>query len=88
MTPIAVTKLTDTLVLTEYGPEQTYKGPFWLYDEARRSILAIEAATPIAALTEGLTYYQDRLLKVEKAHDRLLKKVITFLTQLEEEGSE
>lgn len=73
-------KLSDTIILTEFE-----KHGFWLWDSTRRMNLAMRAKTRDAAFMEALTYYQNRLLEVEKAHDDLSAKVNAFIDQFHDE---
>ena len=87
--PDKVWKLSDTLTLCEYiAPEnwhyQTGNYGFWLYDETQGMNLSMRAKTAEAAFVEALTYYQNRLLEVEKAHKELTKKVDAFVSQFAE----
>jgi hypothetical protein len=46
--------------------------------------LGIREVTAEAAFVNALTYYQKRLLEVEKAHKELTKKVDAFVSQFAE----
>ena len=71
--PIASTKLSDTLTISE-----CHDG-IWLYDETRGMNLAMKAKTRDEAFTDALSYYQERLSKVEKEYRTLQSKVLTFV---------
>jgi hypothetical protein len=82
-------ELSKTLTLCEYiAPENwhylTGNYGFWLYDETRGMNLSIRAKTAEAAFVKALTYYQKRLLEVEKAHNELTQKVDAFVSQFVE----
>lgn len=72
---ISHTKLSDTLELTEC------KDGFWLYDKTRGMNLSMRAKSSTAAFVEALTYYQNRLAKVEKAQRGLQTRVDDFVAQ-------
>lgn len=76
---ITHTVLSDTLAITEC------KDGFWLYDKTRGMNLAMRAKTRDVAFTEALTYYQERLAEVEKAHKELTAKVDAFVSQFTED---
>lgn len=87
--PDRVWELSDTLTLCEYiAPENwhylTGNYGFWLYDKTRGMNLSMRAKTAEAAFVEALTYYQERLLKVEGEFDALSKKVDAFVSQFVE----
>lgn len=67
--------LSDTLTLS------TCTDGLWLYDKTRGMNLAMRAKTDTGAFVEALTYYQNRLLEVEKAHKDLKSKVDAFVEQ-------
>ncbi len=73
------TKLTETLFLSEC------RNGWWLYDETRGMNLAMRAKTEQAAFIEALTYYQERLAKIEKEYKELNSKVKSFVSQFQEE---
>lgn len=73
--------LSETLTLCQYDSPKNGNFGFWLYDETRGMNLAIRAATAQHALVDALNYYQKRLLKVEKEHDEIAKKVDAFVSQ-------
>lgn len=79
MKVISDVNLTSTLSLTEA------EDGFWLYDETRGMNLSMRAKTAQVAFVEALTYYQDRLGEVEKAHSALRSKVDTFVSQFIDE---
>lgn len=83
--PIAHFELTDTLALS-----QCHDG-WWLYDRTYYGgmNLAIRAKTEREAFVEALTKYQERLAKLDKAHEELSAKVDAFVGQFvtEEEDS-
>jgi len=66
-------ELTETLALTECNDG------FWLYDKTRGMNLAMRAKTPQEAFTKALTYYQNRLTKVEQQYNNLNVKVESFV---------
>lgn len=72
---ISHTQLSDTLSLTEY------KDGFWLHDKTLGFNLSMRAKTPTDAFVEALTYYQERLAKVERAHGGLRASVDAFVAQ-------
>lgn len=80
--PIASTKLSDTLDLSE-----CHDG-FWLYDKTRGMNLSMRAKTSTDAFVEALTYYQERLLQVEADHKSLQAKVASFIDQFIEGDDE
>jgi hypothetical protein len=67
--------LSKTLVLSECHPTADHRGPYWLYDKVQGMNLAMGADTPQDALVKALTYYQNRLLEVERAYKELGAKV-------------
>ena len=68
-------KLSDTLHLTECTDG------FWLYDDTRGMNLSMRAKTSGAAFVKALTYYQERLKKVETDYHSLQAKVDAFVEQ-------
>jgi len=70
-----ISELSPTLSLIER------RDGFWLWDETRKMNLSMKAKTPTDALVEALTYYQNRLAKVEQEHRDLRNKVDGFLAQ-------
>lgn len=82
--PISNINLSSTLTLSECHPTSEHKGAYWLFDDTRGMNLAMGAATPQDAFVEALTYYQGRLLEVEKEHKALKDKVEIFLNQFKE----
>lgn len=74
---ISSTPLTDKLTLSE----QT--DGFWLYDSTQGMNLSTRAKTSTDAFVEALTYYQRRLLKLEKDHSELTSKVDLFVSQFQ-----
>jgi len=87
--PIAITKLTDTLTLSECHAMADYRGPYWLYDSTRGMNLAMGVNTPQDALVKALTYYQKRLLEVEAKYSDIDGKVNAFISQfIEQENME
>lgn len=75
-------KLSDTLTLTNSTDG------FWLYDKTRGMNLAMHAKTSTAAFVEALTYYQERLGKVEQEHASLTAKVDVFVAQFVEDDDD
>lgn len=61
------------------------KEEYWLYDITREMNLSMRAKTERGAFVEALTYYQKRLIKVEKEFAVLNKKVYTFIESVSEE---
>lgn len=79
---LASTELSATLTLS-----QCTDG-WWLYDQTRSMNLSMHAKTEREAFVEALTYYQERLLKVEKLHHDMKNKVDTFVCQFCEDTEE
>ena len=75
MKTLSVTKLSDTLQISEH-PDG-----FWLYDSTRGMNLSMRAKTRDEAFTEALTYYQKRFAETEKELNELTKKVNAFVGQ-------
>lgn len=69
------TDLTDTLTLSECSDG------FWLYDKTRGMNLSMRAKTQQDAFVECITYYQERLSKVEREYRELSAKVNHFVSQ-------
>ena len=67
-----ITVLSETLALVERVDG------FWLWDETRQMNLSVKAKTKESALVEALMYYQRRLLRIEKAYEKLDAAVATF----------
>lgn len=86
--PISTVELSDTLDLHECHPTSERHGPWWLWDYTRGMHLSMGAATERAALVEALTYYQERLTKVEAAHKTLSKQVDDFIKTINETEEE
>lgn len=78
-TTIKHTVLSSKLALTESTDG------WWLYDETRGMNLAMRAKTEQAAFVEALTYYQDRLSRVESELKDLSSKVNAFVSQFAED---
>lgn len=78
-TTIKHTDLTDTLALTECTDG------WWLYDETRGFNLAMRAKTEQAAFVEALSYYQERLQRIESEYKHLNDKVQAFVSQFTED---
>jgi hypothetical protein len=76
---ISSIKLSNTLTLSECHPTYEHKGTFWLYDKTRGMNLAMGADTPQDAYVEALTYYQKRLIDVEKSYKDLQSSVDSFV---------
>lgn len=70
-----ITELSKTLALIERSDG------WWLWDETRSMNLAMKEKTAQDAFVEALTYYQDRLGRVETEHGALSKKVDAFVAQ-------
>lgn len=79
---ISSTHLTETLTISECTDG------FWLYDKTRGMNLSMRAKTSQDAFVECITYYQNRLTKVESEHRELAVKVDAFVGQFVEEGDE
>lgn len=77
-----VEKLGETLTMCSY--ESGGNKGFWLYDETRGMNLSIRAKTRQDAFVECISYYQNRLAKVEKEHRELVAKVESFVSQFTE----
>ena len=75
--PDKVTKLSDTLLLSEY--KTGGNAGFWLYDKTRGMNLAMRAKTQEEAFIQALTYYQNRLLTVETDYKSMKGKVDNFI---------
>lgn len=75
----SVTDLSDTLHLAD-----CHDG-FWLYDDTRGMNLSMKAKTKDDAFVEALTYYQKRLLEVERMYANLKTTVDQFVEQFAEE---
>ena len=73
--PISHVKLSPTLSISE-----CHDG-FWIYDKTRGMNLAMRAKTRDAAFVEVITYYQERLKKMESSYADLTKRVEDFVTQ-------
>ena len=67
-----ITVLSETLALIERVDG------FWLWDETRQMNLSVKAKTKESALVEALMYYQRRLLRIEKAYEKLDAAVAAF----------
>lgn len=74
--------LSETLGLTECTDG------FWLYDKTRGMNLAMRAKTAELAFVEALTYYQNRLSKVETEYKELNQKVQGFVEQFQDKDDE
>lgn len=75
-------ELSPTLGLTECTDG------WWLYDETRGMNLSMCAKTPQDAFIKALTYYQNRLTKVETEHKELRQKVDAFVSQFVQEDDD
>lgn len=71
--------LSETLTLS------TCTDGFWLYDETRGMNLAMRASSPQEAFVEALTYYQERLSKLEGEYKTLNHKVQEFVSQFSDD---
>ena len=58
---------------------------FWLYDKTRGMNLSMRAKTEQEALMDCISYYQRRLLEVEKKYNDVNEKVDAFVSQFTEE---
>lgn len=76
----SIEKLSDTLSLTKYVETSGHKG-YWLHDTTRGINLSMKAKTERDAFVEALTYYQKRLLEVEKNYKDMDDKVKNFVWQ-------
>ena len=76
---ISVTNFSDTLHMAE-----CHDG-FWLYDDTRGMNLSLRAKTKDDAFVEALSYYQERLKRMEDSHSKLLSQVNTFIAQFSED---
>ena len=72
------TKLTDEITLSEIFPGHPDSG-FWLYDERVGMNLAIRKESEISALLKALTYWKQRYIQLEEAHNRLTAIVDNFV---------
>ena len=72
---ISSEKLSETIGIAEC------KDGFWLYDKTRGMNLAMRAKTRDAAFIKALTYYQNRMAKLEAEHKALTDKVDSFVSQ-------
>lgn len=86
--PDNVWKLSETLTLCQYVFTKSGHFGFWLYDETRGMNLSMRAKTERDAFVEALTYYQEQLLEVEKAHEELTEKVDAFVSQFISEDND
>ena len=77
--PRTNTDLSDTLHMSE-GHDGV-----WLYDGTRGMNLSMRAKTTEEAFVEALTYYQKRLLEVERMYANLKATVDQFVGQFAEE---
>jgi len=55
------------------------KEDYWLYDKTRGCNLAMRAKTEQEAFIQTITYYQKRLIEVEKEFNSLKDKVDSFV---------
>jgi len=76
---ISSTVLSPTLTLS------LCRDGYWLWDKTRGMNLSMRAKTSDAAFVEALTYYQNRLTKVESEYKTLQSKVDAFVSQFNEE---
>ena len=83
--PDNVVALSDTLTLCEYTSPRNGSFGFWLYDKTRGMNLSIRAKSSTEAFVEALSYYQERLAKVENEHRALTVKVDAFVAQFNAE---
>ena len=81
---ISSIKLSDTFTLSECHPTSDHKGAYWLYDKVLGWNLAMGANTPQDAYVKALTYYQNRLVEVEKSYYDLKNRVDSFVEQFKE----
>lgn len=72
-------ELTKTLTLSNC------KDGFWLYDKTRGMNLSMKAKTKDEAFIEALTYYQERLKKIETHYSLLAQKVYSFVDSVKDE---
>lgn len=79
---ISVKKLTDTLSIAEC------KDGFYLYDKTQGMNISMHSKTEELAFVEALTYYQKRMLEIEKSYKDLHTKVDNFVNQLVIEDDE
>lgn len=77
--PISVKNLSNTLKIVEYNDG------FWLWDETQKMNLALRAKTDTEALVKAITYYQNRLCKIEQDYKNLSIKVDSFISQFVDE---
>lgn len=70
--------LTTNITMTECSDG------WWLYDFTRGMNLAMRAKTSESALVDALTYYQNRLQKVEQDLKSITSKVEQFVNQFTE----
>jgi hypothetical protein len=75
------TKLSETLMLSEYTSPKNGNFGFWLYDKTRGMNLAMHAESERNAFVHALHYYQTRLTQVEKEHAYLQAQVQAFVGQ-------
>lgn len=73
------TVLSSKLAITECSDG------FWLYDETRGHNLAMRAKTEQEAFVEALSYYQERLQRIESEYKNLNDRVQSFVSQFTEE---
>lgn len=83
--PDNIVKLSETLTLCEYTNPRNGSFGFWLYDKTRGMNLSMREKTAEDAFVEALTYYQERLSKVEQDYKSLQTKVNVFVAQFAED---
>lgn len=61
---------------------------FWLYDDTRGMNLSMRAKTKDDAFVEAITYYQNRMIEVERELASLKSKVNSFISQFSDDESD
>ena len=80
--PISITKLSDTLQLSEF------RDGFWLWDETRQMNLARREKTERAAMVRAIKYYQDMLILADARHRALHEAVGGFVNKLRDTNND
>ena len=80
--------LSDTLILSECHPTSEHRGAYWLYDKTREMNLVMGANTQQDAFVQALTYYQNRLIEVERAYKSLGDTVNQFVNTVRDDDDD
>jgi len=75
-------KYTNSKILSDSLELTTSKSGIWLYDTTQGMYLSMRAVDEVTALTEAITYYQEKVGEVMRDYDRLDKIVRAFLSEL------